>query len=136
MKTEDTKIPAFALIALIFSAFIPVFPLLLIYLNSAFHALLEMVWGTRSIVFVNIVNLIGATGGLLGYLFARQTPYKIMWTFLYLLFIISVVVLAIGDKFYDKYPYFLPFLITAFIVILPLYLLGAIKEKQKLSKGQ
>lgn len=96
-----------------------------------FNALLEIVFGNKSVAFYNGINIVGTTASLIGYCWAKNNAWKITFTCLYVLFSIPLITLNTADWIYDEVPYFLPSLIQGVIVVIPLYLIGIIAKKTK-----
>lgn len=134
MRNLNTQIPLVLLVVLLLSAFVPVIPLTIIYFNSMFNALLEIVFGNNSVAFYNGLNIVGTIASLIGYCWAKHNAWKITFTCLYVLFSIPLITLNTADWIYDEVSYFLPFLIQGVIIVIPLYLIGVIEKKIKQSQ--
>jgi hypothetical protein len=134
MKSENTRLPLIALLILILSSFIPIIPIIILHLNGLFLSAIEMPFGGFNEKLLNNINIIGAIICLMGYLFARKLPFKILWILLTIFFLSSFISFATQNWNYESYPYFLPLIIQAIVEIAPLYLIGHFKEKKVLSK--
>lgn len=131
MRSINTQIPLVLLAVLLLSAFVPVIPLTLIYVNSMLNALLEIALGKSSTAFYNGINIVGTIASLVVYILAKRRIWKIISTCLYALFLIPFAILNTENWVYDNLPYFLPFLIHGVIIVIPLYLIGIVKERRQ-----
>jgi len=132
MQNWNTQVPLVVLVVLILSAFVPVIPITLIFINSAFTvSLSELIFESRETIVYNGINIFGTIASLIGYFWAKHRAWIITLTCLYVLFFIPLITLNTANWIYDEVPYFLPFLVHGIIIVIPLYLIGFIKERKQ-----
>lgn len=101
------------------------------YWNVAFLSLFEGFRVFDQALEVNVVNLIGAMLGLLAYWFSRRISFKLLLTFAVVFFLIPFLEFE-RNTLGDTRPYFIIGLVEAIIVVLPLLIIGLVKEKKDL----
>jgi hypothetical protein len=130
MKTEDTLIPLTLMGILVLGSFVPIIQIILLQGSAIYLYPFENVFGIEDFKILNFMNLLGGILTVYGFYKADKTGFKLLWAILTVFFFNSFLTFMWDDKGGDPNPYFLGFMISGFLTVLPLVVVGFIKEKR------
>ena len=130
MKTENTLIPLTLMGILILGSFVPIIQIMLLQANSIFLYPFEIAFGIENFKLLNFINFIAGTLTIYGFYRTDKIGFQLLWAILTILFLNSFLTFLWDDRGGDPNPYFLGFMISGFLTVLPLVIIGFIKEKR------
>lgn len=130
IKSENINIALVIGAVLTITSFVPVIQIIMLYANGAFLYTFEAILNTSDYSSLNYVNLLFGIISLIAFYFAKKIGFKILWAMANVFFSNGfIILLEMGyTKGGDTEPYFLGFLISGILAIIPLLVTGIIKE--------
>ena len=130
MRTENTLIPLTLMGILVLGSFVPVIQIMLLQANAIFLYPFEMLFRIENFNILNFINLIAGIMTIYGFYRTDKSGYQLFWAILTIFFLNSFLTFLWDDRGGDPNPYFLGFMISGFLTVLPLVIVGFFKEKR------
>ncbi len=116
---------------LVLGSFVPIIQIMLLQGNAIYLYPFEMVFGIDDFKVLNFMNLFGGILSVYGFYRTDKSGFKLLWAILTVFFLNSFLTFMWDDRGGDTNPYFLGFMISGFLTVLPLVIVGFYKEKRK-----
>jgi len=133
IRSENIAIPLIIGCVLIIGSFVPVLQIIMLQGNGAFMYPFDRIGDNVSESTLNYLNLFFGFFCLIAFYLSEKLGYKVLWAVLTTFFLQGFIFLLEMEftKGGDTSPYFLAFIIAAILTILPLIIVGYLKEKKE-----
>ena len=131
-KSENINIPLIIGGLLLITSFVPVPQIIMLHGNGAFLYPFEKILNYSDHTVLNYINLLFGIVFLATFYFSKKIGFKILWAILAVFFFNGFIFLSEMEltKGGDTQPYYLGFIISGILAIIPLLIIGIIKEKK------